>query len=55
MISIHTLAWRVTLDIYHAIADMANFNPHPRVEGDKDYIEKAIADRKFQSTPSRGG
>ena len=34
LISIHTLAWRVTLDISRAGAVGTNFNPHPRVEGD---------------------
>ena len=35
MISIHTLAWRVTLAVFRVAPEIYYFNPHPRVEGDK--------------------
>ena len=37
------------------LTSMYNFNPHPRVEGDKlrDTLEQLA--NEFQSTPSRGG
>ena len=34
MISIHTLAWRVTPIMNQFVMTITDFNPHPRVEGD---------------------
>ena len=43
MISIHTLAWRVTKSPASLFASSGHFNPHPRVEGD-EFVHVAFVD-----------
>ena len=54
-ISIHTLAWRVTITAEAVEYFLKDFNPHPRVEGDNELAYILYDFYQFQSTPSRGG
>ena len=51
IISIHTLAWRVTHGHDCDNRRISNFNPHPRVEGDVSLDRQADATHDFNPHP----
>ena len=52
MVSIHTLAWRVTIFGSIGQRNTNSFNPHPRVEGDKySPLGDYLGDYRFNPHP----